>query len=58
MNLGQLATLLRDRFLVDVQRLTTVRGMPFGAEQLEHEFRSHLAVLDTIPEPTPPEDVR
>jgi 2-oxoglutarate ferredoxin oxidoreductase subunit alpha len=42
MNLGQLSVLLRDRFLVDVRRLTTVRGMPFGAEQLEHEFLNHV----------------
>jgi 2-oxoglutarate ferredoxin oxidoreductase subunit alpha len=46
MNLGQLSSLLRDRYLVDVRRLTTVRGMPFGAEQLEHEFLGHLADLD------------
>ncbi len=58
MNLGQLATLLRDRFLVDVQRLTTVRGMPFGAEQLEHEFRSHLALLEPSLDPALPEDLR
>ncbi|MEF9901624.1 2-oxoacid:acceptor oxidoreductase subunit alpha [Streptomyces sp. P9-A2] len=45
MNLGQLATLLRDRYLVDVHRLTTVRGMPFGAEQLEHELLSHLTEI-------------
>ncbi|CAM5721808.1 2-oxoacid:acceptor oxidoreductase subunit alpha [Streptomyces hirsutus] len=45
MNLGQLATLLRDRYLVDVRRLTTVRGMPFGAEQLEHELLSHLTEI-------------
>ncbi|WP_081236707.1 2-oxoacid:acceptor oxidoreductase subunit alpha [Streptomyces viridosporus] len=42
MNLGQLATLLRDRYLVDVRRLTTVRGMPFGAEQLEQELLTHI----------------
>ncbi|MFI8089423.1 2-oxoacid:acceptor oxidoreductase subunit alpha [Streptomyces sp. NPDC086080] len=45
MNLGQLATLLRDRYLVDVRRLTTVRGMPFGAEQLEQEFLTHLTEI-------------
>ncbi|MFC9557482.1 hypothetical protein ACFTWF_42430 [Rhodococcus sp. NPDC056960] len=45
MNLGQLASLLRDRHLVDVRRLTNVRGMPFGAEQLEHKFLSHLEAL-------------
>ncbi|QIG44645.1 2-oxoacid:acceptor oxidoreductase subunit alpha [Nocardioides anomalus] len=45
MNLGQLASLLRDRYLVDVRRLTTVRGMPFRAEQLEAELLDHLATL-------------
>ena len=50
MNLGQLASLLRDRYLVDVQRLTTVRGMPFGAELLEAEFLGHL---DQLKETTP-----
>ncbi|GAA1916139.1 2-oxoacid:acceptor oxidoreductase subunit alpha [Streptomyces sodiiphilus] len=34
MNLGQLATLLRARYLVDVQSLTQVTGLPFKAEQL------------------------
>ncbi|WP_435741970.1 2-oxoacid:acceptor oxidoreductase subunit alpha [Nocardioides sp. SYSU DS0663] len=46
MNLGQLASLLRDRYLVDVRRLTSVRGMPFGAEQLEHEFLQHLEEME------------
>ncbi|GAA4752633.1 2-oxoacid:acceptor oxidoreductase subunit alpha [Nocardioides endophyticus] len=52
MNLGQLATLLRDRYLVDVRRLTTVRGMPFGAEQLETEFLTHLDALDQTDQET------
>jgi len=47
MNLGQLASLLRDRYLVDVRRLTSVRGMPFGAEQLEHEFLGHVEEMET-----------
>nr|WP_206442256.1 2-oxoacid:acceptor oxidoreductase subunit alpha [Streptomyces boncukensis] len=34
MNLGQLATLLRARYLVDAQSYTQVRGLPFKAEQL------------------------
>ncbi|WP_171167601.1 2-oxoacid:acceptor oxidoreductase subunit alpha [Streptomyces sp. I05A-00742] len=34
MNLGQLATLLRARYLVDVRSHTQVSGMPFKAEQL------------------------
>lgn len=34
MNLGQLATLLRARYLVDVRSHTQVNGMPFKSEQL------------------------
>ncbi|MFJ2820374.1 2-oxoacid:acceptor oxidoreductase subunit alpha [Streptomyces toxytricini] len=34
MNLGQLATLLRARYLVDARSYTQVNGMPFKAEQL------------------------
>ena len=34
MNLGQLATLIRAKYLVDAQSYTQVNGMPFKAEQL------------------------
>ncbi len=34
MNLGQFAMLLRAKYLVDVQSLTSVRGMPFAAAEL------------------------
>ncbi|MBA0054055.1 2-oxoacid:acceptor oxidoreductase subunit alpha [Streptomyces sp. AJS327] len=34
MNLGQLATLVRARYLVDAQSHTQVRGLPFKAEEL------------------------
>ncbi|WP_205862955.1 2-oxoacid:acceptor oxidoreductase subunit alpha [Planosporangium thailandense] len=34
MNLGQLSMLLRAKYLVDVQSYTSVRGVPFGAEEL------------------------
>ncbi|MGO4463831.1 2-oxoglutarate ferredoxin oxidoreductase subunit alpha, partial [Streptomyces sp. M-16] len=34
MNLGQLATLIRAKYLVDVRSHTQVNGMPFKAEQL------------------------
>ncbi|MBD0417882.1 hypothetical protein H0H10_01595, partial [Streptomyces sp. TRM S81-3] len=34
MNLGQLATLIRARFLVDAHSHTQINGMPFKAEQL------------------------
>ena len=35
MNLGQLALLLRGRYLVDVQSVTKVEGMAFRADELE-----------------------
>ncbi|HEU5266545.1 MAG TPA: 2-oxoglutarate ferredoxin oxidoreductase subunit alpha, partial [Jatrophihabitans sp.] len=34
MNLGQLATLVRARFLIDAISVTQVRGLPFKAEEL------------------------
>ncbi|MEY8040359.1 2-oxoacid:acceptor oxidoreductase subunit alpha [Saccharopolyspora cebuensis] len=36
MNLGQLAMLLRARYLVDAQSYTKVAGLPFRAEELEN----------------------
>jgi len=42
MNLGQLATVLRARYLVDVQSYTTVSGLPFKAEELQDVFLRHL----------------
>lgn len=38
MNLGQLAMLLRARYLVDVHSYTKVAGLPFKAEELEGVF--------------------
>ncbi|MFE9649616.1 2-oxoacid:acceptor oxidoreductase subunit alpha [Streptomyces sp. NPDC006365] len=35
LNLGQLATLLRARYLTDVVSYTKVAGLPFGAEELQ-----------------------
>ncbi len=34
MNLGQLALLLRGRYLIDVVSYTQVRGLPFKAAEL------------------------
>jgi 2-oxoglutarate ferredoxin oxidoreductase subunit alpha len=34
LNLGQLALILRGRYLVDVQSVTSVRGMPFRTDEL------------------------
>ncbi|MER5556110.1 2-oxoacid:acceptor oxidoreductase subunit alpha [Streptomyces sp. NPDC002793] len=39
MNLGQLAMLLRAKYLVDAQSYTQVNGMPFKAEQLATVFK-------------------
>ena len=38
MNMGQLATLIRARFLVDAQSYTKIQGLPIFAEELEHEI--------------------
>ncbi|MDQ0309878.1 2-oxoglutarate ferredoxin oxidoreductase subunit alpha [Kitasatospora herbaricolor] len=42
MNLGQLALLLRAKYLVDVQPFTQVNGMPFKAEQLAQAVQAAL----------------
>jgi 2-oxoglutarate/2-oxoacid ferredoxin oxidoreductase subunit alpha len=38
MNLGQLALLIRAKFLVDVKSFTKVQGLPIFAEELEREI--------------------
>ncbi|MGQ0481447.1 MAG: 2-oxoacid:acceptor oxidoreductase subunit alpha [Pseudonocardia sp.] len=38
MNLGQLALLLRGRYLVDIKSYTNVTGMPFKAEEMQDLF--------------------
>ena len=42
MNLGQLALLLRGRYLVDVQSVTKVAGMAFRADELEEVIAAAL----------------
>lgn len=42
MNLGQLALLLRAKYVVDVQSFTHVAGMPLKAEQLAAAVRQAL----------------
>jgi 2-oxoglutarate ferredoxin oxidoreductase subunit alpha len=44
MNLGQLAMLLRARYLVDAVSYTKVSGLPFRAEELQDVFLAHLDV--------------
>ncbi|MEU5769022.1 2-oxoacid:acceptor oxidoreductase subunit alpha [Streptomyces asoensis] len=42
MNLGQLALLIRARYLVDARSHTQVNGMPFKAEELAHAFEEAI----------------
>ncbi|MPY55598.1 2-oxoglutarate ferredoxin oxidoreductase subunit alpha, partial [Streptomyces sp. K1PN6] len=42
MNLGQLATLIRAKYLVDARSYNQVNGMPFKAEQLADTLRETL----------------
>lgn len=42
MNLGQLATLVRAKYLVDARSHTQVSGMPFKAEQLAEVFKEAI----------------
>jgi 2-oxoglutarate ferredoxin oxidoreductase subunit alpha len=42
MNLGQLASLLRSRYLVDAQSYTKMTGQPFKAEELQDVFLTHI----------------
>jgi 2-oxoglutarate ferredoxin oxidoreductase subunit alpha len=42
MNLGQLATLIRAKYLVDAHSYTQVNGMPFKAEQLAHALKEAI----------------
>ena len=43
LNMGQLAMLIRARFLVDAKSFTKIQGVPMFAEELEHEI---LEMLD------------
>ena len=38
MNMGQLSTLIRARFLIDAQSYTKIQGLPIFAEELEREI--------------------
>ena len=43
MNMGQLALLIRARYLVDATSFTKVQGIPIFAEELEQEIARVLA---------------
>jgi 2-oxoglutarate ferredoxin oxidoreductase subunit alpha len=42
MNLGQLALLLRAKYLVDAKSYTKVSGLPFKAEELQNVFLEYV----------------
>jgi 2-oxoglutarate ferredoxin oxidoreductase subunit alpha len=46
MNLGQLAMLVRAKYLVDAMSYTQVRGLPFKASELEKVFTDVIATVD------------
>ena len=45
MNLGQLSKILRAEFLVDIQSVTSVRGLPFAVPEIEDLINQHVADL-------------
>ncbi|GJF28331.1 oxidoreductase [Kitasatospora sp. NE20-6] len=47
MNLGQLALLLRAKYLVDAQSYNQVRGLPFKAAQLADVLHAAIGTLET-----------
>jgi 2-oxoglutarate ferredoxin oxidoreductase subunit alpha len=50
MNLGQLAMLLRAKYLIDIESHTQVRGLPFRAAELAAVFQD---VIDRTSATTP-----
>ncbi|MCO7192068.1 2-oxoacid:acceptor oxidoreductase subunit alpha [Pseudonocardia alni] len=46
MNLGQLALLLRGKFLIDAKSYTKVSGLPFKAEELQDVFFDYIIGLE------------
>lgn len=46
MNLGQLAMLVRSKFLVDAQSYTKVSGVPFGAAEMEQRMLQAMESFD------------
>jgi 2-oxoglutarate ferredoxin oxidoreductase subunit alpha len=49
MNLGQLALLLRGRYLVDVQSYSRVRGLPISLSELARDLETEIDQLEGAP---------
>ncbi|WP_043660299.1 2-oxoacid:acceptor oxidoreductase subunit alpha [Thermocrispum municipale] len=58
MNLGQLALLLRAKYLIDAESRTNVRGTPFGAEEMEGILLAALTDLGIADASDNPIDAR
>jgi 2-oxoglutarate ferredoxin oxidoreductase subunit alpha len=58
MNMGQLALLLRAKYLVDVHSFTQVRGLPFTTVELADAIVSLLEDSGTPTTDTTSEEVR
>ena len=58
--MGQLTTMLRAEYLVDVRALTQVRGLPFTASTLSDAIHEALHELDPrhTPAPATPKEER
>jgi 2-oxoglutarate/2-oxoacid ferredoxin oxidoreductase subunit alpha len=48
MNLGQLALLLRAKYLVDVHSYSRVRGLPISLSELAHDLEFEVDRLERI----------
>ena len=49
MNLGQLALLLRGKYLVDVQSYSRVRGLPISLSEMARDLESEIDQLEGVP---------
>jgi 2-oxoglutarate ferredoxin oxidoreductase subunit alpha len=53
MNLGQLALLLRAKYLVDVQSYSRVRGLPISLSELAQDLETEVDALQGGPASLP-----
>jgi 2-oxoglutarate/2-oxoacid ferredoxin oxidoreductase subunit alpha len=44
LNMGQLRTFIRSKFLIDAQGLNKVKGLPFAVQEVVDEIRKHLGL--------------
>ena len=49
MNLGQLATMLRAKYLVDVHSYSRVRGLPISLSELAADLEAEIDSIEGVP---------